>query len=149
VLEPSFINSVTDGDGAASDGTNAIDVLVPAFVPTFVFDAPVRAFSLDVIGALDLGGDLFYSVDNREDVLFSGPLPDGHVQFLGFIDLMTPFTEVFFFSSEFIDVFMMDRVRYEAPASPQPVPEPASLTLLAAGLAAGAVRRYRRGRAHA
>jgi hypothetical protein len=149
-LEPQFLNAVTDFDGAASDGANALYIQVPDFLPTFKFDSPIRAFSFDAIGALELSvGDMIYSVDNRPNVLFRGKLPEGHVQFFGFIDTIVPFTNVRIFSSEFIDVFTMDRIRYEAPASPQPVPEPASLTLLAAGLATGAVRRYRRGRVHA
>ena len=56
-LEPTFLNFVTDE--AATDGTNSLVVLAVSFIPTFVFDGPIRAFSMDVIGALDRnGGDL-------------------------------------------------------------------------------------------
>jgi hypothetical protein len=51
-------------DGATSDGANALYIQVPDFLWTFVFDAAFRAFSLDVISALKLGGNLVYSPDN-------------------------------------------------------------------------------------
>ena len=97
-VETLFLNLVTDE--AATDGTNSLAGLALTFMPTFVFDAPVRAFSMDVIGALDRndGAELIFSVDDRPDVLLSGPLPEGHRQFVGFIDLVIPFTKVTFFS---------------------------------------------------
>ena len=102
---------------------------------------------MDVIGALDRnGGDLIFSVDDRPDVLFSGTLPEGNQRFIGFIDLVIPFTKLTFFSSDFVDDFAIDRVRFES-ATATPVPEPASLTLLAVGLLGGAARLRSRGAA--
>ena len=75
-------------------------MLAVSAIPAFVFDGPVRAFSMDVIGALDRnGGDLIFDLDDRPDVLLSGTLPEGNRQFLGFIDLVVPFTRGTFFSS--------------------------------------------------
>jgi hypothetical protein len=138
-VETGFLNFVTDE--VASDGTNSLVVLALQFMPVFVFDGPVRAFSMDVIGALDRNkfDDLIFSVDDRPRVLLDGPLPAGHRQFVGFIDLLLPFTKVTFFSSDFVDDFTIDRVRYED-VNATPVPEPASVTLLAAGLLGTATR---------
>jgi hypothetical protein len=141
-LQPSFLNFITDE--IATDGTNALVQLAIDFIPTFVFNAPIRAFSMDVIGALDRnGGDLLFSVDDDEDVLFSGTLPEGNQRFVGFIDLVAPFTKLTFFSSDFVDDFAIDRVRYED-TNATPVPEPASLMLLAAGLLGTSVRLRKR-----
>ena len=99
---------------------------------------------MDLIGALDRnGGDLIFDLDDRSDVLLSGTLPEGNLQFLGFIDLDMPFSRVTFFSNDFVDDFTIDRVRYEDPNAT--VPEPASLALLAAGLI-GTAARFRRKR---
>lgn len=137
--ESIFLNFVTGS--VATDGTNSLVVWGIDFLPTFVFDQPIRAFSMDVIGALDHhGGDLIFSLDDRaEGVLLSGTLPEDNRQFIGLIDLEVAFSRLTFFSSDFVDDLAIDRVRYED-VSATSVPEPASLTLLGAGLLGAAAR---------
>jgi PEP-CTERM motif len=142
-LETTFFNFITDE--VATDGVNGLVELNVAFIPTFAFHSPVRAFSLDVLGALDRnGGQFSVDLDGREELLLSGTLPPDNLQFLGFIDLVTPFTRVTLYSSDFVDDFVIDRVRYED-VNATPVPEPASLMLLAAGLLGTAARLRGRG----
>jgi hypothetical protein len=78
-------------------------------------------------------------------MLAQGQFPLGHIQFVGILDTALPFTEPTFFSTGFVDVFTIDRVRFEEVTASTPVPEPASLTLLGLGLLA-VQRRLRRGR---
>ena len=137
-----FLNAVSDDPADASDGTNSIVVLPPTFFPTFTFDRPIRAFSLDIIGALDMGEveDLIVTIDDRPEALFRGEFPPGHIQFFGLLDTTIPFTDIHFFSSRFGDFFTIDRVRYEDDTAATPVPEPLSLTLVGLGLLAGCTR---------
>lgn len=145
VLRPLFLNFISDDPADASEGTNSVFVQVLTFFPTFSFAQPIRAFSLDLIGGLDTGEDnsLVVSLGDQDYELASGQFPSGQIQFFGILDTAAPFTDLTFFSTGFIDVFSLDRVRFEDVSAPTTVPEPASLTLLGLGLLA-VRRRLRR-----
>jgi hypothetical protein len=130
---------VSDDPATATDGTHAI-ATEPIQAPTFSFGTGIRAFSIDIIGALDANGGYFIVDigDDFEQVVFSGLERENAVRFIGILDLDAPFTSLTFNSTDFVDIFAMDRVQYDAAAAP--VPEPASLALVGGGLI-GIVRR--------
>jgi hypothetical protein len=142
--------AITTGTGFVTHGTKAL-VGGVGFQPlTFTFDTAIRAFSMDVVdGHNDAGGTFFGRIGNgAQQNFFTGGGPGRFaVQFLGILDLDAAFTTLQFNGIGGLASFTLDRVQYAAgEGSPTPVPEPASLTLLAAGLLAGA-RRLRARRA--
>jgi hypothetical protein len=134
-LTPVPLLFVSDEPGVATDGEHAIPT-TPIQAPTFAFNTGIHAFSLDIIAALNSnGGDFFVDIDDTfEQIAFSGFDAEDTVRFIGVLDLDAPFSSLTFNSSDFVDIFAIDRVRYEDPIPAAPVPEPASLTLLGAGL---------------
>jgi hypothetical protein len=147
VTSPLPANAITDGVGMATHGTKAL-VSTPGLQPlTFTFDTAIRAFSIDVIDRFNTaGGTFFGSIGNgAQQTFFTGGAAGlGAVHFLGILDLGAAFTTLQFDGDGGLSSFTLDRVQYaQGDGNPTPVPEPASLTLLAAGLVAGA-RRLRR-----
>jgi hypothetical protein len=136
--------AITDGVGMATHGTKAL-VGVPGFQPlTFTFDTAIRAFSIDVIDRFNTAGGTFFGSigSGAQQTFFTGGAAGlGAVSFLGILDLDAAFTTLRFDGDGGLSSFTLDRVQYAtADGNSTPVPEPASLTLLAAGLAAGARR---------
>jgi hypothetical protein len=151
VSNPFSVNAITDGAGMASHGTKAL-VATPGLQPmTFTFDNAIRAFSIDVIDRFNTAGGTFFGTigSGSPQTFFSGGAAGlGAVSFLGILDLDAAFTTLQFDGDGGLGSFTLDRVRYAEGGNPTPVPEPASLTLLAVGLAVGA-RRLRARRAGA
>jgi hypothetical protein len=152
VSNPLPVNAITDGVGMASHGTKAL-VSTPGLQPmTFTFDTAIRAFSIDVIDRFNTaGGTFFGKIGNgaQQTFLTGGAAGLGAISFLGILDLDAAFTTLQFAGDGGLSSFTLDRIQYAAggDTNPTPVPEPASLTLLAAGLVAGARRlRARRSR---
>jgi hypothetical protein len=143
VSNPLPTNAITDGVGTASHGTKAL-VATPGLQPmTFTFDTAIRAFSIDVIDRFNTaGGSFFGSIGSGTQQTFftGGPAGLGAISFLGILDLDAAFTTLRFDGDGGLSSFTLDRVQYAEGDNPTPVPEPASLTLLAVGLAAGARR---------
>ena len=143
VSNPLGVNAITDGVGMASHGTKAL-VSTPGLQPmTFTFDTAIRAFSIDVIDRFNTaGGTFFGSIGGGAPQTFftGGAAGLGAISFVGILDLDAAFTTLAFDGDGGLSSFTLDRVRYAEGGNPTPVPEPASLTLLAIGLAAGARR---------
>ena len=138
--------AITTGAGLVSHGTKAL-VGGPGFQPlTLAFDTAIRAFSIDVIdNHNDNGGTFFGRVGSgAQQTFLTGGTGRLGVLFLGILDVDAAFTTLQFSGNGGLLSYTLDRVQYAAGGdNPTPVPEPASLTLLAAGLIAGA-RRLRR-----
>jgi PEP-CTERM motif len=145
--------AITDNPLHVTHGTKALAVS-PAFQPiTFTFDTAIRAFSIDVVDQFNIGGGTFFGRigTGAQQTFFNGGAAPGvgARAFLGILDLDAAFTTLQLDGDGGLSSFILDRVQYaEGDANPTPVPEPASLTLLAAGLLAGA-RRLRARRAGA
>jgi hypothetical protein len=136
--------AITTGAGLVTHGAKAL-VGSQGFQPlTFTFDTAIRAFSIDVVDAFNDGGGTFFGRigNGAQQTFFTGGGPGLHaVSFLGILDLDAAFTTLQFDGDGGLSSFTLDRVQYaQGGDNPTPVPEPASLTLLAAGLAIGARR---------
>jgi hypothetical protein len=151
VTNPLPVNAITDGVGMASHGTKAL-VSTPGLQPmTFTFDTAIRAFSIDVIDRFNTAGGTFFGKigNGTQQTFFNGGAAGlGAISFLGILDLDAAFTTLQFAGDGGLASFTLDRVQYAEGGNPTPVPEPASLALLGAGLVAGA-RRLRTRRAGA
>ncbi len=144
VTSPLPVLAITTGAGFVTHGTKAL-VSGSGFQPlSFTFDTAIRAFSMDVVdGHNDAGGTFFGRIGNgAQQTFFTGGGPGRFaVTFLGILDLDAAFTTLQFSSNGGLASVTLDRVQCAAGGdNPTPVPEPASLTLLAAGLVAGARR---------
>lgn len=143
--------AITTGTGFVTHGTKAL--VGTGFQPlTLTFDTAIRAFSMDVVdGHNDAGGTFFGRIGSGAQQTFftGGGAGRFAVQFLGILDLDAAFNTLQFGANGGLASFTLDRVQFAAgEGDPTPVPEPASITLLAAGLLAGA-RRLRARRAGA
>jgi hypothetical protein len=145
---PLPVLAINNNPALVTHGTNAL-VVAPAFQPiTFTFDTAIRAFSFDVRDNFNTdGGTIFGRIGSgAQQTFLTGGAGLGGVLFLGILDLDAAFTTLQFDGDGGLGSFLLDRVQYASDGNPTPVPEPASLTLLAAGLLAGARRlRARRG----
>jgi hypothetical protein len=146
------VTAITTGVGFVTHGTKAFVGGVGLQPLTFTFDNAIRAFSMDVVdGHNDAGGTFFGRVGSgAQQTFFTGGGPGRFaVAFLGILDLDAAFTTLQFSGNGGLASFTLDRVQFDTGGgNPTPVPEPASLTLLAAGLFAGA-RRLRARRSNA
>jgi hypothetical protein len=145
---PNPQNSVFIDNQWATEGTNTL--IAPNLPVTFEFDRAVRAFSIDLIDnfafapasyGLSLNG-------GPMQTLFALPiheLPRPRViQFLGVFDadgISSLALTNFFDTAPDVEAALlrMDRMRYEDTTA-TPVPEPATILLLGAGLLGGAAR---------
>ncbi|WP_029897433.1 PEP-CTERM sorting domain-containing protein [Desulfohalovibrio reitneri] len=104
------------------------------------FDTPIAAFGFWGIDIGDFDGQLTATVENGVSNTYTVPNtisgPGGSVLFWGLIDTDNPFTSVTFGNTEAgVDVFAFDDMTIGSleQVGPNPVPEPTSMALLAAG----------------
>jgi hypothetical protein len=107
----------------------------------FTFDAPITAFGITIIDALDHGGgSIWVTVDGHSPVEFIGPLPDQpdlNERFLGITDT-DGFTMVTIVSTDSSDLVFYDDMLHTM------IAEPATIALFGLGLVAlGTARRKR------
>ena len=108
----------------------------------FFFMAPIRAFAIDIIDALDQGGgDLMVSIDGgTPQAAISGSLANNNVAFVGITaNSGGAFSSVKLYSTDTGDEVYYDLLRYDAH-----IPEPATLALFGVGLAGMGFLRRRR-----
>ena len=106
----------------------------------FTFHAPITAFRIDLVDALDdSGGSIVVTVDGVEHVIgpFAVELPDLNQLFIGVIDL-DGFTMVKIDSDDTKDLLFYDNLRHTR------IAEPATIALFGLGLAGLGYMRRRR-----
>jgi hypothetical protein len=140
--------AMTGAVGLVTHGAKALSVSPGVHPITFTFDTAIRAFSMDVVDGFNTGGGTFFGrIGNGAQQTFftGGGAGRFAVQFIGILDLDAAFTTLQFDSNGGLGSVTLDRVQYAAgEGNPTPVPEPASLTLLGAGLAGVVAARRRR-----
>jgi hypothetical protein len=148
----------TDGNGRYPiSGSNFWNAVAGGDDFVIEFSAPIAAFGFygvdigDFGGALELelglsgGGTVNLPVGNT---VGSGASTDGSVLYFGFYDTTATYTSIGFNNPEIEDFFAFDDMTVgslEQVRPGTPIPEPASMLLLAAGLGAG-VRQLRKRR---
>lgn len=119
----------TNPSTLATDGSGTIGGVDRGFngnTFTFTFDAPINAFGIDVLGALDTRstGTLTVSTNTgASQALYNAPLADFSTQFAGIIDVDNPFTSVTIQATQSGDGIQFDNLRFgEVVADPPATP---------------------------
>jgi hypothetical protein len=135
---------VVDNAADAYDGTKSLVMGVPAKPGTFTFDAPIVAFSIGASDILSIqGGDVTVEIDGGPaQIMLSGLFGSRNKQFLGIIDVESPFTSLTFSNTDIADTWTFDRAQYGSAAAA--TPEPGAWILMASGLAPVCLGKFRR-----
>lgn len=128
------------GYNTTSGGQNFLAV---TYNTTLSFDAPIEAFGAYFTGVQR--GDATLTYADGSTVVLDLPastINDGGTYFFGFIDLGASIVSIDYFTGTGGDYVGVDDIRFGTVSAP--IPLPASLPLLGAGVAALMVRRRRR-----
>ncbi len=112
------VNDIPAFGQFATDGANYVRSTNGATL-TWAFDSPQLSFATDIIDWGDFGiGTLLFSTDTGAIVqVATAPLPDGHVEFFGFLS-DTPFTEVVLSHDREGESWAIDKTYYLPAAAP-------------------------------